>query len=196
MKMIKDSKQTEKTGRQKQAKVLRLFRKIHKVTGSLTFVIFFFVSVTGLLLGWKKHTGGAILPKTHKGVSSELRDWMPLDSLKTLAVAALAKQKPELSTEVDRIDVRPDKGVLKFSFVEHYWEVQLDCTTGKVLHIEKRYSDLLEQIHDGSIIDRIMKIPDDWFKLTYTNIAGWALLIFTITGFWLWYGPKVMRRNG
>jgi hypothetical protein len=24
---------------------------------------------------------------------------------------------------------------------------------------------------------------------------GVSLLVFTITGFWLWYGPKRMRRN-
>ena len=32
-------------------------------------------------------------------------------------------------------------------------------------------------------------------KLVYTSIMGTALLIFTITGFWLWYGPKRYRAH-
>lgn len=185
-----------KTGkRQWQAKVLRVFRKIHKVTASLTFVIFFFVSVTGLLLAWKKHSGGKILPNTHKGTSTDRKEWLSLDSLETLAIQALGAHFPHLNPEVDRIDVRPSKGVLKFRFTEHYYEVQMDCTTGKVMHIEKRFSDLFEQIHDGSIVDKWLNIKGDWFKLTYANIAALSLLTFTITGFWLWYGPKLMRKN-
>ncbi|MBK7871831.1 MAG: PepSY domain-containing protein [Saprospiraceae bacterium] len=187
--------QQEKTGRQKQAKVLRLFRKIHKVTGSLTFVIFFIVSITGLLLAWKKHSGGLILPDTQKGTSMNKKEWLSLDTLEVLALQGLALHNPDLNPEVDRIDVRPSKGVMKFTFTEHYYEVQIDAATGKVFHVKKRFSDLFEKIHDGSIVDKWLNISGDWFKLTYANIAGWALLLFTITGFWLWYGPKVMRRK-
>jgi len=187
--------QKETTARQKQAKVLRVFRKIHRWTASLTFVIFLLVSLTGLLLAWKKHSGGAILPDTKKGVSTDKKAWLSLDSLEVLALQALAAHDADLNPEVDRIDVRPSKGVLKFTFTEHYYEVQLDCTNGKVMHVQKRFSDLFEQIHDGSIVDRIFNIGDGWFKLSYASIAGLSLLTFTITGFWLWYGPKAMRRN-
>lgn len=45
---------TEKSERQKQAKTLRIFRKVHRTTGALLFVFFFVVAITGLLLGWKK----------------------------------------------------------------------------------------------------------------------------------------------
>jgi uncharacterized iron-regulated membrane protein len=34
----------------------------------------------------------------------------------------------------------------------------------------------------------------DWIKLIYNTIMGLALILFTVTGFWLWYGPKRMRR--
>ena len=30
-------------------------------------------------------------------------------------------------------------------------------------------------------------------KLAYTSVMGLALLGFTVTGFWLWYGPRRMR---
>ncbi len=187
--------QKEKNARQKQAKVLRFFRKIHKVTASLTFIVFFVIAITGLLLTWKKHSGGIILPDTQKGTSTNKKEWLALDTLETIAIQELAEHNPSLSPEVDRIDVRPSKGVMKFTFTEHYYEVQIDAATGKVMHIKKRYSDLFEQIHDGSIMDRAFNINDGWFKLTYANIAGWSLLLFTVTGFWLWLGPKVMRRS-
>ncbi len=193
--MVKSAPSTAATPRQKQAKILRTFRKLHRITASLTFFVFLIVASTGILLAWKKHSGGAMLPVTHKGTTSDLAIWLPMDSLNQLAIHTLQKRKPELSTKVDRIDVRPDKGVVKFTFKEHYWEVQLDAATGEVFHVEKRWSDLVEQIHDGSIIDRLFSWRGDWFKLSYANVAGWSLLLFTITGFWLWYGPKVMRKR-
>lgn len=187
--------QKETNHRQQQAKVLRVFRKIHKVTASLTFVIFFIVSITGLLLAWKKHSGGIILPDTQKGTSTNKKEWLPLDSLELLAIQGLVAHNPKLNPEVDRIDVRPSKGVMKFTFTEHYYEVQIDAATGNIMHVKRRYSDLFEKIHDGSIVDKWLNISGDWFKLTYANVAALALLTFTITGFWLWYGPKVMRKN-
>ncbi|MEL7423523.1 MAG: PepSY domain-containing protein, partial [Bacteroidota bacterium] len=70
---------------------------------------------------------------------------------------------------------------------------QLDLSNGKLLSFGKRRSDLLEQIHDGSIIDR--RLGWSFFKLLYTTISGLALFLFTVTGFWLWYGPKRMRKQ-
>ena len=180
--------------RKKHARILRIFRKIHRITASITFMIVFIVAVTGILLAWKKHSGNAIQPKTQRGTTSELGAWLPLDSLKTLGIAALLKHDASLSPELDRMDVRPGKGVLKFRFEHHYWEVQLDGATGETLHIGRRYSDLFEQIHDGSIVDRLLCIGGDWFKLAFSNVSGWALLFFTVTGVWLWLGPKWMRR--
>ena len=99
---------------------------------------------------------------------------------------------PDLSLELDRIDIRPDKGVVKFVFVEHYWGVQLDGATGEVLHIERRRADFIENVHDGSVLDYLAGTGGQ-IKLAYTSIMGVALLTFTLTGFWLWYGPKRFR---
>ena len=101
---------------------------------------------------------------------------------------------PNLSLQLDRIDVRKDKGMVKFVFTDHFWGIQLDGATGKLLQIEQRRSDFIEKIHDGSILDFYCK-TDGQIKLIYTTIMGLALLIFTITGFWLWYGPKRMRNK-
>ncbi len=184
------------TKRQRQAKWLRIFRKVHRATGAALFIFFFIISITGLLLGWKKHSGGIILSKSYEGTSTELKHWLPIDSLHTLANTYLLENvSKDLSTKIDRIDIRKEKGMVKFIYENHLWGLQLDGATGKLLHIERRYSDLLEQIHDGSILDNYVGTSDNQIKVFYTTIMGLALLLFTITGFWLWYGPKRMRKK-
>ncbi len=184
------------TKRQKQAKWLRLFRKAHRATGAALFIFFFFISITGLLLGWKKHSGGVILSKSYEGTSTELKHWLPIDSLHILANSYLLESvSPELSTKIDRIDIRKEKGMVKFVYADHLWGLQLDGATGKLLHVDRRYSDLIEQLHDGSILDDYLGTSNNQIKVFYTTVMGLALLLFTITGFWLWYGPKRMRKN-
>ncbi len=85
--------------------------------------------------------------------------------------------------------------MVKFIFADHFWGVQIDATTGQLLHIEKRHSDFIEKIHDGSILDDYLGTTNDQIKLFYTLIMGLALFTFSVTGFWLWYGPKRMRKR-
>lgn len=182
--------------RQRQAKILRIFRKIHRWTGAALFIFFLFISVTGLLLGWKHNSGGIILAKTETGVSTDLKDWLPLDSLHQRADKFLHEHvSADLSLNLDRIDVRKNKGIVKFTYEDHFWGLQLDGTTGELLQIEQRRSDFIEQIHDGSILDFYFKTSGRQIKLVYTSITGLALLVFTITGFWLWYGPKRLKKT-
>ncbi len=158
------------------------------------FVFFFLVAITGLLLGWKKHSGGTILPVSYAGKSTDQQDWLPIHVLHEKAVTVARQDiSPDLSLELERIDIRPDKGMVKFVFVEGYWGVQLDCTTGELLHIERRRSDFIENIHDGSFLDYLFATDGEQIKLIYTSVMGVALLTFTVTGFWLWYGPKRFR---
>lgn len=184
------------TTRAKQASILRSFRKIHRITGALLFVFYFFIAITGLLLGWKKHSNGWILPKSAKGTSTDLKDWLSIDSLHKNACTILHDSvSKELSLKIDRIDIRKEKGMVKFVFADHFWGLQLDGATGKLLQVEQRRSDFIENIHDGSILDRYFDTSDGQIKLVYTSLTGVGLLLFTITGFWLWYGPKRMRRK-
>lgn len=182
--------------RKSQAKVLRVFRNIHRTMGAFLFVFFFVISVSGFLLGLKKHSGDFLLPETAQGSSTQLEDWLPLNQLHAIATETLRDSvSPTLSTEIDRIDVRKEKGSVKFIFADHYYGIQLDGLTGNVLNIGKRRSDLVENIHDGSILDAYFNTPNGEIKLIYTSLMSIALLLFTITGFWLWYGPKRMRKS-
>ncbi|MFW5699813.1 MAG: PepSY domain-containing protein [Bacteroidota bacterium] len=185
-----------KKKRKKQAKLIRRFRKIHRYTGVLLFVFFFVIAVTSLLLGWKKHSQGTILPPTYKGINTDVTGWLPLDSLQTIAFQAL---KDSVDTDIDlalkKMDVRPAKGMVKFIFDNHYWGVQIDCTTGQVLAVTRRNSDLIENIHDGSILDIVFNTKGEIIKLSYTTLMSLALLVFVVTGFWLWYGPKRIKKS-
>ncbi|MBN8565836.1 MAG: PepSY domain-containing protein [Flavobacteriales bacterium] len=182
--------------RVQQAKLIRIFRKIHRTTGVFLFIFYFIIAITGFLLGIKKHSGGLLLPKTQTGSSTKLVDFIALDSLQNNAKKEIALfLKESKPSQIDRIDIRPEKGIVKFTFKSNFYEVQLDGATGSLLQIDLRRSDIIEKIHDGSIVDYYLGIKSGVFKLIYTSILSMALLLFVVTGFWLWYGPKRMRKG-
>ena len=156
------------------------------------FVLFFVMAVTGGLLGWKKHS--ELMPATQRGASGNPTDWQPLHRLAPLASAALLDREG-VGANIDRMDARPGKGIVKFLFDAGDWEVQLDATTGEVLSVGRRHSDWIERLHDGSAVDDWLGIPNGIFKVAYNTVMGGALVLFTVTGFWLWYGPKRMRQR-
>ncbi len=180
--------------RQGQVRILRLVRKVHKIMGISLIFFILVLSFTGILLGWKKNSGGIILAETVKGISDNPSHWLSIDSLlkvaQTYAIGNLKLSDPE----PDRIDVRPSKGIIKVSFKNTYDGLQIDCTNGNLLLVEKRYSDLIEHFHDGSIVDTTLNIKSGSFKLFYTTLMSLSLMTFCITGFWLYYGPKRLKR--
>lgn len=177
-----------------QAKWIRWFRWLHRKIAIFLFIFFLVISVTGVLLGIKKQTG--LLAPTKKGLSSDLSTWLSFDSLQKNAIRYMQDSvQGNFSTAVDRIDVRPDKGIVKFTFKDHFLGLQIDGTTGKLLLIEKRKSDFIEKLHDGSLLDKIFGTNNDQFKIGYTAIMGLSLFMLIVTGMWLWYGPKRLRKS-
>lgn len=182
--------------RKRQAGILRSFRLVHRKFGAALFAFFFIVGITGLLLGWKKNSAGVIQAKSVQGTSDDFSKWLSIEDLNQIAEQTLRDSLgQEFSAELDRIDIRKDKGIVKFIYLNHFREVQLDGSTGKVLSLNHRRSDFIEKIHDGSILDFYANTSDGQFKLFYTSLMGLGLIVFTTTGFWLWYGPKRMRKN-
>ena len=182
---------------EKRGDIVRIstVRKIHRAAAAFLAVVFVTVAVTGILLGWKKNSYGYIHPDSYQGSTPDLRDWLPLDSLKTIALQVLRDSiNPGLRTEINRIDARPDKGMVKFIFEYHYNGIQLDAATGRVLHMERRRSDLIEDIHDGSVFDKLMGLAGEQVKLVYTTVSGISLLVFTVTGIWIWLYSR--RKKG
>ncbi|MFZ5999936.1 MAG: PepSY-associated TM helix domain-containing protein [Bacteroidota bacterium] len=163
---------------------IRQFRSLHKWIGISIALFMLITSITGVLLGWKKNVE-LLQPPTMKGTSNDLSEWMSFSAIAGSASRALDSVTHQ-PNEVDRFDVRLDKGIVKVLFANGYWEVQVDGKTGKTLSVAQRHSDWIEHVHDGSIIN-------DGFKLLYTNYIGWGLLTLAVTGFWLWYGPRRLR---
>lgn len=176
--------------------LLKLFRKLHRISSVYLIVFFLIMSVTGILLGMKKHSRGYLQAVTEQGSTTDLTKWLTADSLYKIASQVLRDSiSPDVSTEISRIDMRPRRGAVKFVFSDHYWGVQLDGATGEVLKLERRRSDIIENIHTGLILDFYFNTRGEPIKLVYTVLIGLALLVLTITGFWIWYAPRRKNRK-
>ena len=161
----------------------RWYRKIHKWIGSFLFIFFFFIAVTGLLLGWKKNSNGYLLAKTYEGSTTDISRWLSFDALQKIAIHYASRQcgsgiisQKSTGSMQGRI-----KGMVKFTFKEHFNAIQLDAATGKVLHLEQRRADWIEKLHDGSIMDMYAGFSAQPFKLGYTSLLGTGLLMLTIS---------------
>lgn len=167
---------------------LRKFRVVHRWMGLTLALLLVISAVTGILLALKKDVN-LIQPPTQKGISKNLADWKPISELSLIAEEAFHKQYPDqINNGVDKMDVRPSKGIVKVLFEKGYWEVQVDGVSGEVKSIAKRHSDWIEHLHDGSIVS-------DGFKLFSMNFLGIGLLFLITTGIWLWYGPRKIRKE-
>lgn len=173
---------------QNKVKSLRLLRNLHKWLGIPLIIFFFLIGITSILLAWKKKV--ELLPPTLE-TKIEQGDWISPAEMVNIAEAEM--QKIGESTEVDRIDIRPEKGIAKVTFKTHFTEVQLDGMSGEVLSIETRHSDWIEKVHDGSIVDFYLG-GDEATKLTYSTLTALGLILMGVSGFYLWYYPKAIRR--
>lgn len=180
--------------RKQHTKLLRKVRKLHRVLGISLGLWFFIIAISGLVLGWKKNSQGLILPPTCQGTSTNTEHWLSIDSLRQIAIETLKDSCGDIPVRINRIDVRPEKGMVKFIFAYRYWGIQVDGASGKILSVRQRWSDMVENIHDGSIIDYLLNTGSGVFKLIYTSLMGLSLFVFVLSGFWLWYAPKIIRR--
>ncbi len=169
----------------------RSYRRLHRFVAVPLFAFMFIIGLTGVLLGWKKQAG--LVPPTQNGSGPDADAWISIDSLQKIAVR-FVKDSILLDPKVDRIDIRPEKGIAKVVFMHHYTEVQLDCTSGRVLSVEKRFNDLVEHIHDGTIVDRLLGTENELLKISYTSITSIGLIVLAFSGFWMWRNPKRMRK--
>jgi hypothetical protein len=112
-----------------------------------------------------------------------------------LIAQSYSKNTLKKEDEIDRIDIRPQKGIAKIVFAQHFTELQLDCKTGEILSVSTRKSDFIEKIHDGSIVDYFVKTSSDQFKLFYTTAASLSLILLSFSGFWLWYNPIRIKKR-
>lgn len=164
----------------KPAKFNRVF---HRWASLLIALPLLLVIGTGILLLLKKDVAW-IQPPTQRGSDDE-------PGIAFEQVLASAKTVPEAEIEswsdIDRIDVRPSKGILKVRS-ENRWEIQIDAATGDVLQVAYRRSDLIESLHDGSFFH-------DKVKLFIFLPSAIILLLLWGTGIYLFLLPHLTRRT-
>lgn len=143
------------------------------------------VVTTGVLLQIKKQSDW-VQPPTARGSSPGA----PTIAFETVLDAARGVPEAGVETwdDVDRLDVRPDKGVVKVRATSR-WEVQVDTATGDVVQVAYRRSDLIESLHDGSWF------ADDATKLGIFLPTGVVLLGLWGTGLYLFLLPHLARRR-
>jgi uncharacterized iron-regulated membrane protein len=174
---------------QQKVKSLRWLRVFHRWMGIPLVIFFFVIGITSILLAWKKKA--ELLPATLKTKIESRQNWISPDEM--IAIAMDKMDSLGQSNLVDRIDIRPDKGVAKVTFQTHFTEVQLDGYSGEVLSVATRHSDWIEKVHDGSIIDYYFG-QTETSKLIYSTGTAMGLILMSFSGFYLWYFPKVIRR--
>lgn len=172
-----------------KVKSLRWLRYFHHWLGIPLVIFFLIIGITSILLAWKKKA--ELLPSTLETKVENAQDW--ISPAEMVEIAQQKMDSLEMPPEVDRIDIRPDKGVAKVTFKSHFTEVQLDGFSGEVLSVGTRHSDWIEKVHDGSIVDFYLG-GDEATKLVYSTLTALGLIFMSVSGFYLWYFPKVIRR--
>ena len=165
-------------------KVKVLNRRAHYWASAIIAIPALVLLASGLLLQAKKHWAW-VQPVEHRGTGR-------LPSLTFDQILHSVSAVPELGVsswdDVNRLDVRPGRGIVKV-WLNSGYEVQVDLGTGRVLHTAYRRSDLIESIHDGSFFG------GDWTKLGVFLPTGMVLLLLWGTGIYMWWVTFAGKRR-
>lgn len=158
-----------------------LNRKLHRWGAIAAAMPFLLVVVTGLLLQLKKQLPWVQPPEQRTPHT------VPAVSMAQILDAARSVPQAQVASwdDIDRLDVRPGKGLVKVT-ANNRWEVQVDLGTGAVLQAAYRRSDLIEQLHDGSWFHDAAKL---WIFLP----SGVIVLGLWATGMYLYVLPYLAR---
>lgn len=163
-------------------------RKLHRWGAIITAIPVAIILGTGVLLQFKKEKnplGEWVQPATMRGSTKQLT--ISFDEILEVA-RAVPEAQIESWDDVDRLDVRPGRGMLKVR-ANNRWEVQIDGATAEILSVKYRRSDLIESIHDGSFFH-------DKAKMWVFFPAGAILLGLWFSGIYLWILPIWAKRAG
>ena len=163
----------------------RFVRKTHYWASLLVALPLLIVIGTGILLLLKKEFVW-IQPGTVKG-----RGGVPSIGFEKIYAVAAGVEVADINSwdDIERLDVRPSKGVVKVKS-RNSWEVQVDLGTGEVLQTAYRRSDLIESIHDGTFFHTSAKL---WIFLP----SAIVLFVMLLTGLYLFALPQLasLRRK-
>jgi len=161
-----------------------LNRQVHYWIGFAAALPLLVMIGSGLLLQAKKQWAW-VQPAERRGTGT-------VPALDLEGILASLRTVPDMQVrdwdDVNRLDVRPGRGVVKAWLMNGY-EVQVDLGTGRVLQTAYRRSDVIETIHDGSYFG------GDWTKLGLFLPAGVTMLVLWVSGLWMWWVPFIAKRR-
>ena len=159
-------------------------RKTHYWGSFIIILPVLLIIMSGVLLQLKKEVHW-IQPPTKKG-QEQNNPIISFDDILS-SVKTIDEVNIKSWSDIDRLDVRIDKGIVKVRG-KNRWEVQIDTQTKKVLQVAYRRSDLIEQLHDGS-----------WFnekvKLYIFLPSGIILFVLWLTGIYMFIYPYLKKWN-
>ena len=163
-------------------KLYRLSRTVHRWGSILILLPMTIIFVSGIVLQLKKDVT-YIQPPTQQGSGQQLAISFDdiLEAAQTVPQAGIASWD-----DVDRLDVRPQKGIVKVR-CKNRWEIQIDMQTGEILQVAVRRSDLIENIHTGSFFNNQIKL---WVFFP----TGLMLVVIVISGLYLFLQPHLTHR--
>jgi len=163
----------------------RLWRQVHYWLSLAVFIPAGIMFFAGIFLMLKKDVAW-IQPPTAIG---EVANEIPTVSFEQLVAASQDYQDVQINSwsDIDRIDIRPKKGIAKVRAKSGY-EIQIDTATGDVLHVAYRRSDLIESIHDGSFFS-------DAVKRYIFLPTGILLIIMWGSGIYLFLLPRLRKKR-
>jgi uncharacterized iron-regulated membrane protein len=161
----------------------KLNRDVHRWGSIITAVPVLVIVVTGIILQLKKDVAW-IQPPTGQGTGRQ--PTITFDRILQIA-SRVADAKIDSWDDVDRLDVRPARGIVKVR-AKSRWEIQIDASTGEVYQVGYRRSDLIESMHDGSFFHPMVKLG------VFLPTAV-VLLILWATGVYLFVMPYLSQRK-
>ena len=168
-----------RTPRQQRRLLPRGMFYAHLWLGVISTAILLIVAVTGIMLNHKRGLG--LMPDVPHEATAPFAEALPLADLADRAAAAVPASVA--AAGVDRMDVRPDDGIVKVRFDDdRVMEVTVDLHSGSILHVGERNDVFLEKLHTGEIFG------DLWVLLS--DAGAVFLVIVLVSGLWLWLYPK------
>ena len=156
---------------------------MHYWAAAIIAVPLIIVATTGSLLQLKKHWTW-VQPTEKRGSVKA-----PVIELSGILEALKKDSRLNVKSwaDVKRLDVRPDRGVVK-AWLQTDYEAQIDLGTAEILQVAYRRSDWLESIHDGSIFG-------DTIKLYVFFPAAIGLVLLWTGGVWMFVLPILNKRR-
>lgn len=160
-----------------------LNRKVHYWAAAIIALPLLIIGCTGTILQLKKHWTWVQPPEQRGSVNTV--------GIELSTILATLKARPDLGVngweDVKRMDVRPDRGIVKV-WLQSDWEAQIDLGTAEIVQVAFRRSDWIESIHDGSIFGDVVKLG-----LFFPTAIG--LILLWLGGMWMWLYPFIGRRR-